>query len=67
MICSILNIEEKSKDIFNTPQHDPLTAYISLAPVVHFEFWHILPTRVSYGKTSYMCGTLGESRKKYNK
>jgi len=38
MICSILNIEEKSKDIFNTPQYDPLTAYISLAPVGHFGF-----------------------------
>jgi len=67
MICSIFNIEEKSKDIFNTPQHDPLTAHISLALVGHFGFCYILPTRVSYGKTSYMCGTLGESRKKYKK
>lgn len=45
-----MNIEEKSEDIFNTPQHDPLTAYISLAPVDHFGFCHILPLRVRYGK-----------------
>lgn len=62
-----MNIEEKSEDIFNTPQHDPLTAYISLAPVDHFGFYHILPLRVRYGKTSYTYGALGESRKKYKK